>query len=217
MLQYLEMHYPHDKLTLKELSYKLVMLPSLALISGQRCQTLHCLSVSSMKMNDSKCVLTVHVLLKQSRKEKEKKAPLELLAFPQNEKLCIVSVLKEYLSSTKKIRRKENQLLLSYQAPHKPVTKNALARWLNGAGVDTAQFSAHSTRAASTSAALSSGVPEDVVLRAVGWSSESTFTRFYRKEPAVNMESTFTRFYRKEPAVNMGQALLDCYLHKQSS
>ena len=112
-----DLYYPHDELTLKELSYKLVMLPSLALISGQRCQTLHCLSVSSMKMNDSKCVFTVHVLCKQSRKGKHL-APLELLAFPQNEKLCIVSVLKEYLSSTKKIRRKENQLLLSYQQHH---------------------------------------------------------------------------------------------------
>ena len=69
---------------------------------------------------------------------------------------------------------------------------------LNGAGVDTKQFSAHGTRAASTSAALSSGVPVDVVLLAAGWSSESTFTRFYRKEPAVNME----------------QALLDSYLHE---
>ena len=81
-------------------------------------------------------------------------------------------------------------------------SKNTLARWLrqvlNGAGVDTAQFSAHSTRVASPSTALSSGVPVDVVLRAAGWSSESTFTRFYRQEPAVNM----------------GQALLDSYLHK---
>ena len=142
----------------------------LALLSGQRCQTLHCLSVSSMKMSDSKYVFTVDVLLKQSRKGKH-------------------------------LAPKENKLLLSYQAPHKPVSKNTLARWLrqvlNRAGVDTAQFSAHSTRAASTSAVLSSGVPVDVVLRAAGWSSESTFTRFYRKEPAVNM----------------GQALLDSYLH----
>ena len=59
MLQYLELHYPHDGLTLKELSYKLVML--LALLSGQRCQTLHCLSVSSMKMSYSKCVFTEDV------------------------------------------------------------------------------------------------------------------------------------------------------------
>ena len=149
-------------------------------------------------------MFTVDVLLKQSRKGKHS-APLEFLTFPQNEKLCIVSVLKEYLRRTKEIRGEENKLLLSYQVPHKPVSKNTLARWLrqvlNGAGVDIALFSAHSTRAASTSAALSSGVPVDVVLRAAGWCSESTFTRFYRKEPAVNM----------------GQALLDCYLHKQSS
>ena len=133
----------------------------LALLSGQRCQTLHCLSVSSMKMSDSKCVFTVYVLLKQSRKGKHL-APLEFLAFPQNEKLCIVSVLNEYLRMTKEIRGEENKLLLSYQVPHKPVSKNTLARWLrqvlNGAGVDIALFSAHSTRATSTSAALSSGV-----------------------------------------------------------
>ena len=42
----------------------------LALLSGQRCQTLHCLFACSMKMSDSKCVFTVEVLLKQSRKGK---------------------------------------------------------------------------------------------------------------------------------------------------
>ena len=40
-------------------------------------------------------------------------APLEFLAFPQNEKLCIVSVLKEYLRRTTEIRGEENKLLLS--------------------------------------------------------------------------------------------------------
>ena len=100
----------------------------LALLSGQRCQTLHCLSVSSMKMSDSKCVFTVDVLLKQSRKGKH-------------------------------LAPKENKLLLSYQAPHKPVSKNTgqmAGHVLNGAGVDTKQFRAHSTRESSTSAALSS-------------------------------------------------------------
>ena len=165
MLQYLELHYPHDELTLKELSYNLVML--LALLSGQQCHTLHCSSVSSVKMSDSKCVFTVDVLLKQSRKGKHL-APLEFLAFPQNEKLCILSVLKEYLHRMKEVRGEENKPLLSYQAPHKPVSKNTLARWLrqalNRAGVNTAQFSAHSTCAASTLAALSSGVPVNIVL-----------------------------------------------------
>ena len=86
MFQYLELYYAQDELTLKELSYRLVML--LAILSGQRCQTLHCLFVSSMKMSDSKCVFSVDVLLKQSRKGKHL-APLEFLAFPQNENCAL--------------------------------------------------------------------------------------------------------------------------------
>ena len=121
VLQYL--HYPHDELTLKELFYKLVML--LAVLSGQQCQTLHCLSVSSVKMSNSKCMFTVDVLLKRSHKGKHL-VPLEFLAFPQNQKLCIVSVLsllKEYLRRTKEIWGEENKLLPSYPALHKPVSK----------------------------------------------------------------------------------------------
>ena len=80
--------------------------------------------------------------------------------------------------------------------------KNTLARWLwqvlNGAGVGTVQFSAHSTCAASTLAALSSGVPVDVVLWVAGWS----------------LELTFTWFYRKGTSSKYGASLLDSYLHK---
>ena len=55
VLQYLELLHPHNKLTLKELSQKLAML--LALLSGQRCQTLLKLSFSAMKINRAKvCV-----------------------------------------------------------------------------------------------------------------------------------------------------------------
>ena len=57
-------------------------------------------------MSDSKCVFAVDVLLKQSHKGKHL-APQVFLAFPQNEKLCIVSVLKEYLCRTKEIQGKQ--------------------------------------------------------------------------------------------------------------
>ena len=66
---------------------------------------------------------------------------------------------------------------------------------------DTQHYGAYSTRAASTSAALSCGVRVNVSLRAAGWSSESTFTRFYKKDPTVNM----------------GQALQGSYLSKHKS
>ena len=162
----------------------------LALLSGQRLQTLHSLSLSSLKVSDSRWVFSVDVPLKQTRKGKHL-APLEFLAFPQNNKLCVVSVLKEYVRRTKDVRGSETKLLLSHQKPHKHVSKDTLARWLRDvlskAGVDTQQFGAHSTRAVSTSAAATCGVPVDVLLRAAGWSSESTFSRFYKKTPAANM------------------------------
>ena len=95
VLNYLELLHPHNKLTLKELSQKLAML--LALLSGQRCQTIIKLSLSSMKLSSSTCVFQITSLLKQSRRGHHS-APFELMAYPGNSKLCIVAVLREYLA-----------------------------------------------------------------------------------------------------------------------
>ena len=89
------------------------------------------------------------------------------------------------LARTQDLRKDQDQLLLSYQKPHHPVTKDTLARWLrdilNKSGLDTELFGAHSTRSASTSAAARCGIPVDVIMKAAGWSAVSTFTRFYLK------------------------------------
>ena len=87
VLNLLECYAPNDKLTLKELSHKLVML--LALLTGQRCQTIHKLSVKSMKLEDNKCVFYITSLLKQSKQGKHL-APIELLSFPRNKNICVV-------------------------------------------------------------------------------------------------------------------------------
>ena len=59
---------------------------------------------------------------------------------------------------------------------------------LSLAGVDTDVFSPHSTRSASTSAALSAGAPLDVILDAAAWASDLTFTKFYKRDcaPKIN-------------------------------
>ena len=68
--------------------------------------------------------------------------------------------------------------------PHKPVGSATIGRWtktpLKRAGVDTGQFSAHSTRAAATSAARSI-IPVDQLVKKVGWASEKIFAVFYDK------------------------------------
>ena len=73
-----------------------------------------------------------------------------------------------------------NQLLLSFQKPFKPVSKDTIFHWikhvLKDAGIDTTKFAAaHSTRAAATSAAAKAGTPLEVILEAAGCSNCGTF------------------------------------------
>ncbi|KAI8512362.1 hypothetical protein Bbelb_090010 [Branchiostoma belcheri] len=116
-------------------------------------------------------------------------------AFPQDRRLCAFTYLKEYLRRTSSLRKEgggEQKLFISFSRPHRPVGSATLARWvksvLGTAGVDTATFSAHSTRGASTSAATAAGVSLHSIMNAADWSRESTFLKYYRRD---NNQHTF--------------------------
>jgi hypothetical protein len=47
--------------------------------------------------------------------------------------------------------------------------------------VDTIVFKARSTRSAAASIASNSGIPVATILKRIGWSKESTFAKFYKK------------------------------------
>ena len=64
------------------------------------------------------------------------------------------------------------------------------------ANIDTSIFTPHSVRATSTSAAAKALVPLNTILRTAGRSSESTFTKYYKK-PVV-MESLFSQVIMKK-------------------
>ena len=72
---------------------------------------------------------------------------------------------------------------------------------LGQAGIDTDKFGAHSTRAASTSAAVERGVSIATILKTAGWSNESTFAKFYHK--SIDSEENF------------GQVLLDKFVERR--
>ena len=174
-------------LSLFDLTLKLVML--LALISGQRAQTLSFLDLDNMHVYEDRIVFSVHNLVKQSRPSYHLK-PITLLAFP-DKLLCVVSCINVYLSKTETFRSNENRaLLLTTQKPYRRASKDTISRWiktfLSKSGIDTSQFSGHSTRAAASAAARSAGIPVDNILSHVGWSSERTFARFYDKCVSVN-------------------------------
>ena len=111
---------------------------------------------------------------------------MKVLRF-EEQSICPVVTLECYLSRTRSIREeaRRSPLLLSFQKPHKAVTSATIARWvkeiLSLAGVDTGSFGAHSTRAASVSAARVRGVTLKDIMETAGWRRTSTFETFYHK------------------------------------
>ena len=73
------------------------------------------------------------------------------------------------------MRHSHQKLLVSYQKPHRPVSKDTVSRWLKHT------FGAHSTRAASTSAAKAQHLSIKTIIDSAGWSSENTFMKYYNK------------------------------------
>jgi hypothetical protein len=136
--------------TLKLLTLRLTML--MALVTGHRAQTLHLLKLSDMKV-EKDCVTFV---LSSPLKTDEPGVCVEFLRFNDPE-LCVVNLLHEYFANTEDLRQ-DDQLLLSFIKPFRAVTCDTVRRWIltvmAQAGIDTSLFKAHSTRGASTSAAL---------------------------------------------------------------
>lgn len=114
--------------------------------------------------------------------------PLQSIFIPSlsNVDCCPVQALKVYIDRTASIRDPNiNKLFVSTIAPHAGVTANTMSRWIRSAlelsGEDTSVFKAHSTRGAAASKASASGISVDEILKAGHWSSESTFSRFYKR------------------------------------
>ena len=189
MLDFLEPWFPHDTFTLEELTLKLTFF--LAILSGQRSQTFHALDINNMAVSNERYVFFCNKLLKHSRRSLHRN-PVGFLAFPDNKIFSTVNMLKEYLSRTKDIRSKNHftELLISYQSPYRPVSKDTIRGWIKHimemTGINVEIFTPHSSRAASTSYVINQGVPIRAMLRAAGWSQESTFVKFYKKETKSN-------------------------------
>ena len=187
VLSFIRKQSPVKLLSLKNLTIKLVIL--LALVSAQRTQSIQLLRLDNLVTGPSyKFFLSDNV--KQSRPGKPGLV-VELAPYPPDRRTCIITVLKEYIKRTKTLRGTEQQLLVSYMAPHTKVSRDTIARWIKSAmtqsGINTELFKAHSTRAAATSKAARAATPINDILKAGGWASAGTFAKFYHKK----LESAF--------------------------
>ena len=160
VLKHLTKCYPNGTLSLKDLTFKVLML--LLLVSGQRGQSIHLLDLQHMKMEEDLCSFDVVQHVKISRPG----APptrIEIARYPPDPTICPYLCLREYIQRTQKLRGTETMLFISYVKPYKPVSRDTISRWtkatLKTCGIDTTMFSAHSTRAASASKACAKAVP----------------------------------------------------------
>ena len=181
----------NEDLSLKELSKKLVTL--LALATGQRMQTISLIKLQNICNLGDRIKIYIPDKIKTTRKNALQPC-LDLPFLNEEPKVCVASLLEVYIKTTATLRETdENSLFLTYKKPYKKATQTTLSRWvretLEEARVDPC-FKAHSTRHASTSKALSFGVPLDEILSTAGWSSQNTFSRFYHRRC---VDSTFAK------------------------
>ena len=110
VLTYLSSLHPVEKLELKTLTLKLIML--IALVSAQRGQSLHILDTAYMKEAPDvfEFLLSEHI---KQRRPGYKTPSVILKAYPADSSLCVVTCLKEYLKRTKPLRGSETKLFIS--------------------------------------------------------------------------------------------------------
>ena len=75
------------------------------------------------------------------------------------------------------------------------MTTETIARWLrmvlDNSGINTTAFGAHSTRAATTSAAKWAKLSVNTIISPAGWANALTFSKFYDKPIIPDTEENF--------------------------
>ena len=189
VLKTLEKWSPGRFLSRKQLTFKLATL--LALVTGQRAQTLQALDLEFCHFGYNAVTFTVNKLLKHNSTSNSLENNKVIIPYYNvNKKICPAVCLKQYIKRTKK-ERSSTQLFIGLQVPFKPVSTSTISRWvkltLGEAGIDTSIYKSHSTRAASTSAAAKT-LDIAYILKAASWTRASTFRRFYNRD--VDQEPT---------------------------
>ena len=190
VVEYIQLLIPHEKLTFKEITLKTLGL--IALTSGSRVQSIHLLDIDNMEKTNEIFRFKIKKRIKTTKPGQAQ--PIMVMRKFSNPSCCPYTALEEYFKRTAEIRT-TTKLWISLTKPHKPVGKQTLSRWLKEllklSGIDTSQFTAHSTRMAASSKVNAMGVGIDTILRTAGWSSATNFTKFYRRETQIEENRRF--------------------------
>ena len=130
------------KLRVKPLTLKTIML--VALVTAQRGQSLHMLDIeftSVLIVLNSHCRSTSNRVVSRPGYEPPS---IMLKAYPADQKLCVFSHMKEYLTRTRPLRGSVTGVFITLVKPYKHVSRDTISRWIRSvmkdAGVDVTQF-----------------------------------------------------------------------------
>ncbi len=197
---YLKTLSPVNELNLEQLTKKTLML--MAILTGQRGQTLHALRTEHLRLSGANLIFSIPGPLKTSKPGRHF-SELIFKPFVQDSDVCVVTCINEYIKYTRVFRKNKtsSQFFLTYGKPNGEASRASISRWLRDvlrdAGIDVSVFEPHSTRSASTSAAkLVTNM--DTVMKAGGWACSTTFTKFYdlRITPKCTMQDALLQRFQ---------------------
>lgn len=160
-------------------------------------QTLAKIRVNNIVSLDTHIKINITDLVKTSAPHRDQPC-LEIPFFSEKPEICVATTLLDYIETTNKLRHNnEDYLFLTYRKPHKPATVQTLSRWvkevLHSCGVDR-NFTSHSTRHSSTSAARRLGLNVEKIRKTAGWTESSNmFARFYNRPLANDNNTLFAK------------------------
>lgn len=174
--------HPVESLSLEEITQKLVIL--LAIGTAHRVQSLSLIELDGIIESPSGLDVRIEKPIKTT-KAGTIQPNFFIPFFHQKPELCLASTIKSYIDKTKDLRGNVKNLIICTKKPFRAANTQTISRWIRAflckAGVSN-EYSAHSTRHASTSAALKKGLDVNIIKSTAGWSENSlTFARFYNR------------------------------------
>uniref|UniRef100_T1JES2 Tyr recombinase domain-containing protein n=1 Tax=Strigamia maritima TaxID=126957 RepID=T1JES2_STRMM len=168
--------WPHEDLDWRDLQIKVIML--IALVTASRISTIQALCLDDFPISADVAIFRPSAIQKTSQSGIH--PVLRLAPYPAEPPICPHLALCDFLLRTQGFRQKRALFLIQ----NSPFSKDTIRHWIKDflakSGVDKNVFGAHTTRSASTSKAAKQVRIQDI-LNATGWTSESTFARFYHR------------------------------------
>jgi len=180
LFDYVKSLGPNSQLSLPVLREKCVTLLKITMIA--RSSDIDKIKFSTIEIDEERMCFQMN---RPKNFRKGDPGQISISRLSNDEDLCPVVTLLEYLERTSGNHRPNDKIFLSVRPPYKEIDVQTIAkdtlRMMEKAGIDISKFKAHSTRSASSSRAIDLGVSVDEVMEQGRWKSRSVFQRFYNR------------------------------------